>query len=75
MTLRKLLANFTLYAVCLAFGGGGSAAETATAAARALVGGVPVDLDWLRTWKDRAPFACPCVSPDAAPVAPARTNH
>jgi hypothetical protein len=83
MTLRKLLTNVAFTACCLASGAAGidvgSAVDTAVDAAvtvsRALVGGRAIDLDRLRSWADRFPFDCACLSLPSTPVAATGANH
>lgn len=74
MTIRKLLTNLPLYAVCLGFGGFDAAATATTDTVRALVSGERIDLALVQAWKDCAVFDCLRFPHDSAPVAPACTN-
>ena len=74
MTIRKLLTNLPLYAVCLGLGGVDAAAVATTETVRALVSGERIDLALVQAWKGRAAFDCLCLPHDSAPVAPACAN-
>lgn len=79
MTLRKLLTNFGLYALCVATGAehadlAADAAGAATSVARSLVVGERIDFGAFRTWKDRLDIDCVCFPHDSPPVAPACAN-
>ena len=74
MTLRKLMTNLPLYALCLGLGGVDAAADAASAAARALVAGERIDLARVRAWTECAASDCVCLPHDSAPVAPTCAN-
>ena len=86
MTIRKLVTRLALYALCFAFGGMDASVDPAVDAAldaaveavtnlvRALGGGERLDLVVLRTWRDRFPFDCVCVSDHSPPVAATGAN-
>ena len=74
MTLRKLLTNLPLYALCLGLGGADSAAHAASTFARAVVAGERLELAWTRAWSGCAALDCVCLPHDSAPVAPACAN-
>lgn len=74
MTLRKLLTNLPLYALCLGLDGADTAARAADAFARAVVAGDPIELAWTQAWSGCAALDCVCLPHDSAPVAPACAN-